>query len=168
MARADRAQNSLMCKVSYCFRHAFMFWLAFFTLNADISHLALLFAKQNKPLCNWDTKTQSAMSLLCLRLIWTPLLCLLHLVMDVFRLALFCVQTSISFFAQAGKKRGSNLFVSCLTVFHPIINVIFKENICWNKLAADQCEQFLHKPNRLMRAPHNPHHHNKECFSFVG
>lgn len=128
----------------------FLLW----QLNADISHVAFLFAKQNKPLCNWDTKTQSAVSLLCLQLIWTPFLCLLHLVTDIFRLALFCVQASASLFAQAGsKQRGSRLFVPCLTVFHPIINVIFKENICWNKLAADQREPFLHKPNRLMRAP---------------
>lgn len=64
------------------------------TINVDISHVAFLLAKQNKPLCNWDTKTQSATSLLCLQLIWTPFSCLLHLVTDVFRLALFCVQTS--------------------------------------------------------------------------
>lgn len=50
--------------------------------------------------------------------------------------------------------KGGNLFVPFSTVSHPIINVVFKRNICWYKLAADQSERFLHKPNCLMGTSH--------------
>lgn len=102
---ANCALKLSICKVPHWFRYAFvLFFLCVTTLNVDISHVAFLFAKQNKPLCNWDTKTQSATSLLCLQLIWTPFSCLLHLVTDVFRLALFCLQTSMALSAQAENK----------------------------------------------------------------
>lgn len=77
---------------------------------------------------------------------WTPLLFLLHLVTDIsniFSFALFRLQSSIHFYDWPTNKHRGNLFVRCLTVSHPIINVIFRRNICWYKLAADQSELFL-------------------------
>lgn len=57
---------------------------------------------------------------------------------------------------QIAKQRGGNLFVYYSTVSHPIINVIFRRNICGYKLAADQSDISEHKPNCLMRTSHKP------------
>lgn len=72
---------------------------------------------------------------------------------NIFSFALFHLQSSIHFFDWPTNKHRGNLFVRCS---HPIINVIFRRNICRYKLAADQSELFLTQtqpPNENLPTP---------------